>query len=1041
MQNINGEQIIIDKDLFSLIEFAKWELYNFNLLKKSSKLTKVELILIDKDIIKKWKEKSGYNIFKKQIFGHLFAINKLKNDKEKIKIEKENINKKWQKLITEKIIIPNNIKTLPNQDLSGLYLSLKENKINAYKNYEVISSKLFNIFKNIINYKIIVEGVYHKGKLIIPMNYKNDMNLRTSIKSGENFMEIFYLNPKNESEDLLCILPNDNYVCEQIEEYFINESIENLFKKIFSNLENKEKDDKYITEFIDQNGNKFQYKIINKKIIQSNHFKTENNKKAFNNSINLNIDENNKEDELEKLKQILSEKIKILQNVNERINQRNNNIKKIKSKINESNNDNSINNEDEKKKLLEIKNNYLEKQKEYEMNQKELITKKQALKGKEKLLQNLINKKNSDIKLKEDQIKKKLSISLRNQDIKSDIRLDINDNYLIQEKKLKEKEEYLKNKENELELRELNIKDRELAIIKEKEELSKNEKELDSELQEINDKLIYMKNKKFLMNIKEKGKEEEKSSNNSEENINQKELDEIEAELEKEINSQNINTNTNNNEKPENRINKIELQKNASNNYRTLNSINFSNRSPTMKNNVNNRFNLSPETNKFKRINTLNENSNAIKNDNPNIERHSLNYNFLRTKTFNNNIDSKTIEANPKSKLNANVNQTETKINKNKSSLGLEQIDYPNNINAVIQCLAHIPELAEGILELGYKEKYFKENKNVELSRNFATIINNIFFPMKYNNTSKIFCPKNFVDAFTQKCPLINEQCPPMYFSTYEMVKFILDTFHDELNIKKNSIIEDEDIEPKEKNKLDLSNEKYVLVKFLTKFTNNNNSLISKLFFGLIKTKCVCNECGSSKYYFDYYSYLYFDLAKIKKYMDESKFKAKNSGFIGLNDCLNFQRREINLHPLFKEIKLSILEKFGINQKTGKFFCDKCKLNKKCSLYNYLYSANTILPIILERGDDDNYFIEDIKFPEELNLENYVEFNKSVKKYYLCGVVSNLGKNNTYGRFVAYCRMSYNGNWYCYNNEKINLCKLKDIYKDGIPYILIYHKI
>ena len=57
MQNINGEQIIIDKDLFSLIEFAKWELYNFNLLKKSSKLTKVELILIDKDIIKNGKKK------------------------------------------------------------------------------------------------------------------------------------------------------------------------------------------------------------------------------------------------------------------------------------------------------------------------------------------------------------------------------------------------------------------------------------------------------------------------------------------------------------------------------------------------------------------------------------------------------------------------------------------------------------------------------------------------------------------------------------------------------------------------------------------------------------------------------------------------------------------------------------------------------------------------------------------------------------------------------------------------------------------------
>ena len=147
-----------------------------------------------------------------------------------------------------------------------------------------------------------------------------------------------------------------------------------------------------------------------------------------------------------------------------------------------------------------------------------------------------------------------------------------------------------------------------------------------------------------------------------------------------------------------------------------------------------------------------------------------------------------------------------------------------------------------------------------------------------------------------------------------------------------------------------------------------------------------------------------------------------------------------NAFPVFILIP-NILKIFGINIKTGKAFCNNCQIDTKCTIYNYLYSANTILPIILERGDDDNYFIEDINIPDELNLENYVEFKKSIKKYYLCGVVSNLGKNNTYGRFVAYCRMSYNGNWYCYNNEKINLCKLKDIYKDGIPYILIYHKI
>ena len=51
------------------------------------------------------------------------------------------------------------------------------------------------------------------------------------------------------------------------------------------------------------------------------------------------------------------------------------------------------------------------------------------------------------------------------------------------------------------------------------------------------------------------------------------------------------------------------------------------------------------------------------------------------------------------------MNQTETKLNIKYPSLGLEQTDYPKNINAVLQCLSHILELAEGILELGYKEK------------------------------------------------------------------------------------------------------------------------------------------------------------------------------------------------------------------------------------------------------------------------------------------------------------------------------------------------
>ena len=984
MQNKNGEQNIINKELLPLIDYAKWELYHFNLLKKSSKVVKSELILIERETLKKWKEKSGYNIFKKQIFTYIFTLNKLKNMNDKIKQEKENINIKWQKAIQDNIINPNNLATLPITDLSGLYLSLKDHKINAYKKYDLISSNLYNIFKKYISHKIVVEGFYYNGKLIIPMNYKNEFNLRTSIKSGENFLEIIFLNNKNETEDLLCILPNDNHICKEIEDFFINESIDNLINNIFSNMD-KNESNKFINDFIDSDGNKVQYKIINKK---------DNTKKQINLRKN-NINQKNNDNELDKLKLILNEKIKILKAVNQRVIQKNNDIMKLKL-----NNDNSdVKNNFEKKKLEDIKNKYLKYEKELKNKQNELENKKQSLK----------DEKNG------------LSYGSK---------LNLNDNYLLEEKKIKEKEDYLNHKEKELNLREQNIRKKELEINEEKLDILNKEEELNLKLKEINDKLLLMKNKSFLMNIQEEAKKKEKDEINIDQDNNSKELNEIETELEKEIDM--LNNPKNDSKKNENKTND-----DSSNKYRQLNSINFSNRKST-------RINRSPQNIKYKRANTiapsiynLTENN---KNNSKNIERLSMRIDINRNKTLNSNLISPNKNQKIKKSINPNINQTETKINKNIPSLGLDQIDHPRNINAVLQCLAHIPELAEGILELGYKEKYFKENQNVELSRNFASVVNNIFFPMKYDNKSRTYYPKNFVDTFNQMCPLINVENPPQYFNISDMIKFILDTFHSELNIKKMNS-SNQFGELNEENEIDLSNEKDVLVKFLTKFTNSNNSLISKLFFGLTKYKYVCNKCGNTKYDFDYYSHIYFDLPKIKKYFSNNKSHGKIIGFISIKDCLDYLRRDINLPSLFNDINLFILEKFGINRKSGKAFCEQCQEETQCSLNNYLYSSNTILPIILERGDDDDYLVEDIKFPNELDLENYVEFNKSVKKYYLCGVVSNIGKNNTIGKFVAYCKMTHNGKWYKYFNEKYSSCTIDDIYNEGVPYILIYHKI
>ena len=188
MSNINEDTDNIEKELFPLIEYAKWELYNFNLLKKTSKPIQKELIIIDKETLKQWKEKSGYNIFKKQIFNYLSNMNKLKNQKEKINEENNKLNMLWKKSISDKKIYPMNIKLLPKKDISSLFLNIKEKMINGYKQYEIISGKLYDVFKNFINHKIIVNGFYNKGKLVIPLNYKN---INNEIKA-EYFLDIIY---------------------------------------------------------------------------------------------------------------------------------------------------------------------------------------------------------------------------------------------------------------------------------------------------------------------------------------------------------------------------------------------------------------------------------------------------------------------------------------------------------------------------------------------------------------------------------------------------------------------------------------------------------------------------------------------------------------------------------------------------------------------------------------------------------------------------------------------------------------------------------
>jgi hypothetical protein len=435
----------------------------------------------------------------------------------------------------------------------------------------------------------------------------------------------------------------------------------------------------------------------------------------------------------------------------------------------------------QKKILEDLKNKRLIYEEDLEIKKQELTRKQKTLSDKEKFLQSYIYNNNNKLKLKENEYKKKKESINSNEEKYEQKRYTISsNNYFGKEDELYRKEESLKKKENELIKREKNLIERERKVKLEKRNNDKKAKELDEKLNELNDKLMSLKNKDFLMKLKRKKDDVDIDEDEDDE----KELAKIQEELEEEINMEYEQEDQNENNK--NKVISLNKPKqiNLSNSYKK-NGSEFKSLSPR---NVN-KTNLFKEENQFSNRNTMYSGTESkitkLKNYNKNSsnERNTINPNFFRSNTVNgtNPFNKSFNNKKPTKNLNPLVNQTETKINRVLPSLGLERIGGPLNLNAVVQCFAHIPELAEGILELGYN-KFFKERKNIRLSRNFATLVNNIFFPLKFNNNDRKYSPDLFVDTFNDMYPQDDQAA---YLKTILLVKLIMETFHDELNIKK----------------------------------------------------------------------------------------------------------------------------------------------------------------------------------------------------------------------------------------------------------------
>ena len=212
----------------------------------------------------------------------------------------------------------------------------------------------------------------------------------------------------------------------------------------------------------------------------------------------------------------------------------------------------------------------------------------------------------------------------------------------------------------------------------------------------------------------------------------------------------------------------------------------------------------------------------------------------------------------------------------------------------------------------------------------------------------------------------------------------------------------------------------------------NNNSYIFDTFYGIYKIQMKCNKCNIIKYSYQTFNMLVFILKKVK----EEKMKS-----IG-----NQYYNGINLYDAFdNDRKIEILD--GENM----IYCNHCKCLCSGSHQQMIFSLPPVLIIVLNRGRNNLDFNEKFEFQEVLNFigNNYVIYEGSYKKYFLCGIIVHLGESSSSGHFICFCRKKLDDKFVMYNdtivNENIEIddamnCTISENNNEKrTPYILFYH--
>ena len=330
--------------------------------------------------------------------------------------------------------------------------------------------------------------------------------------------------------------------------------------------------------------------------------------------------------------------------------------------------------------------------------------------------------------------------------------------------------------------------------------------------------------------------------------------------------------------------------------------------------------------------------------------------------------------------------------------IGLQNVGATCYMNATLQCFSNIERLRVYFLD---NKSKIKNEKN-KLSSSLLTIFENLW---EQPNIT-YYVPQEFKDVISEMNPLFKGI---QANDAKDLILFILETIHNELNEVNNSIIGNNNYV----NPLDYNS---VFVNFSTFFKKNYNSIISNLFYGMNNSMMTCCTCQRTVHNVQCFNILIFPLEEVRK------FKGYNQNIVSLNDCFDYNEKQDYMA--------------GDNQ----ISCNYCnRMSNSINQTKIIISPNVLI-INLNRGRGLMYDVK-LQFLEYLEIKKYIFYSASPHYYELVGVVSHLGSSDMSGHFIAFCKNSENCKWYKFNDAIVTESNIQEVLNFGIPYVLFYNSV